>query len=73
MHQYIARVLGAVVRQLYKQIFCAVNRVSCDMNMYFKHVRIPEQIALHVHDRAWFLEQCMSSRPLCYYPLASSI
>ena len=43
------------------------------MNMYFKHVRIPEQISLHVHDRAWFLEQCMSSRPLCYCPaLATS-
>ena len=38
--------------------FC-IEKEKMYMNMYFKHVRIPLQTSLHVHDRAWFLEQCL--------------
>ena len=60
MHRYLDSVLGAAVRQA-DILRCKLSFMY--MNMYFKHVRIPEQLSLHVHDRAWFLEQCMSLRP----------
>ena len=65
MHRYLHRVLARMrplVLLCDKQIFCAVNSVSCKWTCTLKHVRIPEQISLHVHDQAWFLEQ-WSSRP----------
>ena len=52
MHRYLTRVLA--VRQ--------ADILRCKPSFMFMNM-IPEQISLHVHDRAWFLEQCMSSRP----------
>ena len=31
-------------------------------------VRIPVQTSLHVHDRAWFLEQCLHAGKGCAQP-----
>ena len=60
MYRHLAKVLGAAVRQA-DILRCKPSFMY--INMYFKHVRIPVQTSLHVHDRAWFLEPSMSSRP----------